>query len=72
MALTLNEFIDGYVARGKLPPECRTEDGFKIGEWRCRALPCSCGDKLCDGWAVVSDEFIDSHMELYAPRNADV
>lgn len=34
------------------------------------ALPCACGDEICDGWAMVSkdDDAIRAHMELYAPN----
>ncbi len=70
--MTRDEFIDGYIARtaeNGMRLE-RTDDGYRSGSHRRVALPCRCGDKNCDGWAMIpaDDESIADHMRMYAPE----
>lgn len=66
--MTRDEFIDGYMARSKLSPDLRTSVGYTFKNFVYEALPCACGDSSCDGWAMVSTELKDTHMQLYAPQ----
>ena len=65
--MTKDEFIDGYV--GRTDSAERTPNGMRIENHYRIALPCTCGDKLCDGWAMISDDpmMIADHMQFYAP-----
>jgi hypothetical protein len=65
--MTKDEFIDSYMKRSDLNKTYRTQEGFKIGEYGSVALPCFCGDPICDGWAMVSDnpESIKTHKQFY-------
>jgi len=31
------------------------------------ALPCACGDDGCEGWAMVSANGVDHHLQFNAP-----
>jgi hypothetical protein len=62
-------FIRGYLSRSKLE-EYRTPDGYCLpGRPPVLALPCACGDASCDGWAMVPEDLVATHMELYAPSS---
>jgi hypothetical protein len=66
--MTKDEFIDIYMERSRLNPVYRTQDGFKIGDHPGNvALPCFCGDPICDGWAMVSNypDSIETHKQFY-------
>lgn len=71
--MTKDEFIDGYVARTNechhKPAAVRTAEGFQMGSYRYRAMRCACGDRSCDGWAMVKDspEAIALQDMLYSP-----
>jgi hypothetical protein len=54
------EFEKGYIERSNISKEFYDKNFV--------TLPCNCGDKLCDGWACVSNnEFeIKTHNDLYA------
>lgn len=67
--MTRAEFIHGYIARSKLEVKAEAlDDGFLIAGRKRLALPCACGEDICEGWAMVSDvpEDVKTHMELYA------
>jgi hypothetical protein len=66
--MTREEFIDGYLARSAPKGVVRIKEGFWIGTHRKIALPCACGDEICEGWAMVSDQGIHDHLTLYAPE----
>ena len=59
--MTKEEFIAGYCERSQITWE--ELQPFQV------ALPCSCGDESCCGWAMVSNNplSVQSHMQLYAP-----
>lgn len=65
--MTRKEFIDAYMARSKIPEECRTDDGFVRDGFRRVALPCHCDSEGCEGWAMIRDdpEDIELHTRLY-------
>ena len=68
--MTRDEFIDGYLKRSYTgAATIRTDDGFSLGKCRRVALPCSCRDPECQGWAMVSTdpEMVEDHMQFYAP-----
>jgi hypothetical protein len=64
--MTRDEFIDGYMERSGISREFRTEDGFRWPGMESRythhALPCNCGEGVCDGWAMISEDCIDEHI----------
>ncbi len=59
------EFIEDYMLRSDLSPSCRTEDGIRVGQRRLIALPCTCGEDLCSGWAMVSPDLRKFHEERH-------
>lgn len=70
--LTRDEFIERYLIRSDLPLSYKVDGGFDFDGRRYLALPCACGDDMCEGWAKVRDdpEEIATHMRLYAPLEA--
>lgn len=58
--LTRNEFIDGYLSRSNLS-RYRTTDGYQINKYRRFALPCSCGEEGCEGWAMIPESTVKWH-----------
>ncbi len=56
--MTRDEFIDGYMQRSELSVSTRTEDGFKLGDHARVAVPCDCGDNICDGWKMINPEWL--------------
>jgi hypothetical protein len=72
--MTRAEFIAGYVERSGLRKEATIlGDGFIVAGRKFLALPCACGEDVCQGWAKVSNtaEDIEDHMRLYAPPTAE-
>ena len=59
--MTREEFIEGYCKRLNRTPE-------KVLERRV-ALPCVCGTKECEGWAMIPNnaDSVNSHNLFYAP-----
>ena len=59
--MTRSEFVEGYCVRSKLSKV----DFYKYFV----AIPCSCDDKSCKGWAAIglNSLAIESHLALYAP-----
>ena len=74
--MTKEEFIAGYVERSRpgTPSIEATKDGCRArgNEWL--ALPCHCGEDVCDGWAMIRDdaESIADHLRFHgrAPDEA--
>jgi len=68
--MTRDQFIEGYLTRSGLPMSAKTKDGFRIGDREYVALPCACGDEMCDGWAKVANdpEDIALHNRLHHPN----
>jgi hypothetical protein len=68
--MTKDEFIDGYIKYNGLSAECRTADGVATPLSRLVALPCACGEPVCEGWAMVADQphHIAFHNRNYGPR----
>ena len=59
--MTRDEFIAGYCERSGVTWEWLSQ--------RYAALPCACGEKGCDGWAMVGHPMIEHHMQFYAPQS---
>jgi len=56
--ITQSEFIKSYCEKSKY-----TEKELnKLGLF---AIPCSCGDKDCVGWAMITKANANSHIDLY-------
>lgn len=70
--MTRQEFIEAYASRSGLGTEQAALgpiDGvLEVGEHCLIALPCSCGEDDCEGWAMVRPSAVPSHLELYAPE----
>lgn len=66
--MTKDEFIDGYLARSGFE-QYRTPDGYKVSDYGVVALPCTCGEDGCEGWAMITDRSwsIRSHLYFYGP-----
>lgn len=60
--MTKEEFVKGYCERSGVTLDWLIQ--YKV------ALPCGCGDEVCDGWAMVTNnpDAIKTHMELYSPN----
>ena len=54
--ITRDEFIDNYMKRSDLfhdlSSATRTKDGFTLGDHVRIAIPCDCGDEVCEGWQM--------------------
>jgi hypothetical protein len=46
--MTKQEFIQSYCQRSSIAPELILKTNI--------AIPCNCGDEMCDGWAMVSKD----------------
>jgi hypothetical protein len=68
--MSRDEFIDGYMRRSGMEPKRRTADGFRVGDRGLVAVPCDCGDEMCQGWAMVRDDpdEIEEYAAFYGPR----
>lgn len=65
--MTKDEFIDGYLKRSGIE-KYRTPDGYMIQNCSEKvALPCTCGEAECEGWAMVTNDpsYIAEHKRLY-------
>lgn len=68
-------FITSYMARSGIG-EDRRISGFKMGDWITFAVPCDCGDEICQGWKMVStytgaaDRFFKEAFQLQASLTA--
>lgn len=63
--MTRREFIDGYVLRSDIALYA-TEDGFHIpGMDPWIALPCTCDEEGCEGWAMISTSGTSVVVHLY-------
>ena len=68
--MTRDEFIDSYLRRDGWE-KYRTEDGFHVpGTQPLHAMPCACGEDACEGWAMISDDEMEHHMQFHAPDSA--
>lgn len=62
--MTRDEFVVAYMARSELSPHYRTVDGFHIpGTLPRRAVPCDCGEAICEGWQMLNEELAREQEE---------
>lgn len=66
--LTRKAFVEGYAKRSGLPAKYATLGFLDVAGSVLVALPCACEDESCGGWAMVSADQVNSHLELYAPE----
>jgi hypothetical protein len=61
--VTKEQFIQRYAKRSDVTWEYLSQ--FQV------ALPCECGNEMCEGWAMVDNnaESIRAHNELYGPAS---
>lgn len=62
--MTRDDFIDGYLKRSGFE-QYRTPEGFAIGDRAYIALPCKCGDEVCEGWQMVNKTDHDDFPMLH-------
>jgi hypothetical protein len=55
--MTKEEFINYYV-EGSGIIQYKTEYGFNIDGRKRFAVPCNCGEGICQGWKMLSEEFL--------------
>lgn len=58
MKLTQTEFIKKYCEKSKI-------DEKKLNNLELFAIPCDCSEKYCEGWAMVTRETVQFHIDLY-------
>lgn len=64
--MTRDEFIDDYLERSGWS-QYRTPMGWRLpGRCQWIALPCNCGHSICDGWAAIPDDDLDSVEDHFA------
>ena len=63
--MTREEFIKGYCERSGITP---TPNGARVGIRRMFALPCSCGEEICEGWGMIPESQIHDHLCREAPE----
>jgi hypothetical protein len=66
--MTRAEFIKSYAAKSNLSAEWADLGFLEIAGNARPVLPCACENELCEGWAIVAPDSVDSHLELYAPE----
>jgi hypothetical protein len=67
--MTRAEFIKAYAKRSGVNHHPYALLGFlDCGGRVLIALPCACGDEGCEGWAMMSAEHVDHHLQFRAPE----
>lgn len=66
--MTRDEFINGYLERSGFK-QYRTPEGFAIDDRVYIALPCSCGDEVCEGWQMVNKKDHDDFPMLHGTKD---
>lgn len=61
--MTKDEFITSYGERSGIG-RYRTEYGYNINGWKRYAVPCNCGDPVCQGWAMISIDDLPHNQGL--------
>lgn len=67
--MTRDEFVRAYAERSNVPDaKAYPALGYiDFGVCVRIALPCACGDEICEGWSMVGIEQVLHHLEFYAP-----
>lgn len=71
--MTRAEFVRDYAQRSGLPDKWARLGFVEAGSRVYVALPCACGEEMCEGWAMLSNEHVLHHLQFNAPpalRNA--
>lgn len=67
--MTRSEFIQAYAKRSSIDYAWAMLGFIEISPgWKMVALPCACESDGCPGWGMVGIEYIDHHMQFYAPK----
>lgn len=56
--ITQSEFIEKYCSASKVTEQSLNERGRF-------AMPCDCEQASCEGWAMISREGLQAHLDLY-------
>lgn len=63
-----SEFIKRYAAKSGLSADYADLGFIDVGGRIIVALPCECGETMCEGWAMISAEHVDHHLLFNAPE----
>lgn len=67
--MTRTEFIEAYAKASKVDGHPYALLGFLDIHGHTRvALPCDCCQESCPGWAMISAEHVDHHLQFNAPE----
>ena len=66
--MTRTEFIEKAALKCGVEAPFANLGFFQIGDHYRIVMPCACGDEICEGWAMVGPDSVDSHLMLQAPE----
>jgi hypothetical protein len=66
--MTRTEFIRSYAKRSGLSGEWSDIGLIEIGGKTQFALPCACGEDICEGWAMVTPDSALHHLFFCTPE----
>lgn len=66
--MTRQEFVRAYAERSGIKADFAVLGILDVGGRTLIALPCGCGDDMCEGWAMLSAESALGHLSLYTPE----
>jgi hypothetical protein len=62
------DFVRAYAKRSNFSDKMAHWGYVNAGnDWILIALPCACGDESCEGWAMLSAEWVLHHLQFNAP-----
>ena len=62
MKLTEDQFEKRYAKKSKMT----IKQLHKLGLF---AVPCDCGDDICEGWVMITRENLKGHVQLYVEND---
>lgn len=62
------EFIEAYAGSSGLRADFADIGLLDAGGRTMVALPCACGEKDCEGWAMLSADSVLDHLQFRAPE----
>jgi hypothetical protein len=68
--MTRTEFVRAYARRSGASEQWAVLGLIEYEGGRVRiALPCACDEEGCEGWAMLSAEGVDHHLQFDAPAS---